>query len=394
MAFFAALIPTLLKAIMGSGAVAIPAMTGATGAAGAAGGTVGGAIPDSVVTAEGAPMETGATAGGGVAAGGLGGGAGGSPTAPQSPQQIGPGGKYGGTEGAGGMRPTMRASEISGVPDDWLPYKVPNSGFGRFLQRWGGEDPAAGNARFIANKQQFGMQKAMQMEQDARASADKFKLQDKDQQFQSGENQKRTQAERDLERERRGFQIRRENDQNEWTAKNQDRIANLNRMEENFSRFGYTYDPIEQQDYIAKQREYEAKVRDSQLKRLQAPIGLSGGGFFDPETDTLGMPDRGEEPKLIGYKPGTTEPITTPGRSPGFVLTPRGGAPVPVPVPAPTPIIPPQGSGGMPAVDPSRLQYLPPTGGAAPQAAAQESFFDSILKRISGGRPNMYSTPR
>ena len=57
MAFFAALLPTLLKAIMGSGAVAIPAMTGA---AGAAGGTVGGAIPDSVVTAEGAPMETGA----------------------------------------------------------------------------------------------------------------------------------------------------------------------------------------------------------------------------------------------------------------------------------------------------------------------------------------------
>lgn len=379
MAFFAALLPTLLKAIMGSGAVAIPAMTGATGAAGAAGGTVGGAIPDSVVTAEGAPMETGAVAGGGVAAGGLGGGAGGSPTAPQSPQQIGPGGKYGGTEGAGGMRPTMRASEISGVPDDWLPYKVPETGFGRFIQRWGGEDPAAGNARFIANKQQFGMQKAMQMEQDARASADKFGLQEKDQQFQGGQNDKDRETRERMAREARGFSDQQRVATEKWTAARQDYTDKMNRMHEQADKYGGSYDPIVQQDYAQQ-------VRDAQLSKLHAPVGLTGGGIWDPQTDTIGMPDRGSDPmNTIG--PNNTI-LTIPGRPPGFVFTPRG-------VSTPT-MIPPQGmgGGGMPAVDPSRLQYLPPTSGAAPQAAAQESFFDSILKRISGGRPNMYSAPR
>lgn len=382
MAFFAALLPTLLKAIMGSGAVAIPAMTGAAGAAGAAGGTVGGAIPDAVVTAEGAPMADAAgAAGGGVAAGGLGGGAGGSPTAPQSPQQIGPGGKYGGTEGAGGMKPTMRASEISGVPDDWLPYKVPNSGFGRFVQRWGGEDPAAGNARFIANKQQFGMQKAMQMEQDARASADRFGLQKDDQQFQQGQQQRRTQAERDLERDRRGFQVARENQQNEWTAKNQDRIANLNRMEDRYDKFG-SYDPIVQQDTADQ-------IRAAQLSKLQAPIGLTGGGIWDPNNPgMIGMPDRGSDPmNTIGPD---NKIISIPGRPPGFTFTPLGGSTTQA---APT-MIPPQGMGGAPMADPSRLQYLPPTGSAPQTAVGPMDEVSRILQRLAGSRPTMYSAPR
>lgn len=385
--FFGQFIPTILQAIFGSGANAIPAMTAAAGGAGAAGGTVGGAAPTVAaptvdpIIAEGEPMTptiSGSVGAGGNVAGAGGGsgplgGSGGAQVGGTKPLEVGAGGRYGGTE-RDGSRPT--ASQISGVPDDWLPYKVPTNGFERAMQRWGGNDPAARNAEFLANKQKFGMQQAMEMEKQARSEQGMWNRQKDDQNFRQGQQQRRTQAERDAERERRGFQVVRENQQNEWAAKNADRVNTLNRMEDRADKYG-TYDPIVQQD-TANQ------MREAQLKRLQAPVSVGAGMVWDPNNPgSIGVIDRGADAFNTIGQGGNIIPI--PARPPGISFSPMGGSVPPAPAP-PAPA--PNASGVYPTANPANLSYTQPATGGNP------AWLDTILQRISGGRPNMYSAPR
>lgn len=392
MAFFAAFLPTLLKAIMGSGAVAIPAMTGAAGAAGAAGGTVGGAgaaLPTAAagpavdpILAEGEPMaptvgSTAGTMGANPSGSGMGGGAQSGGT---SPQQISAGGKYGGTE-RDNSRPT--AAQISGVPDDWLPYKVPKTGFGRFAQRLGGADPAARNAEFLMNKQKYGMEAAMDMEKQARESADRFGLQKDDQQFQQGQQQRRTQAERDAERDRRGFVVQQQNAQNVWTAKNQEYNRKMDTMEAQHGETG-SYDPIVQNDFYTQRRE-------AQLGALRRPVGMGAGMFYDPQYEQIGMIQDPVKPSVSLGQDGSI--INNPGSPGGVRFVPRGGyGEEPQMMPPTQP--PMGGGGGMPRVDPNNLQFMQPVGATNTAPAGPMDLISQTIRRIQGSRPFMYSSPR
>lgn len=365
---------------MGSGAVAIPAMTAAQGAAGAAGGTVGGAAP--AAAAAGPPADM-LDAGGRIAP--TIGSGGGAQTGGASPLQIGPGGKYGGIEGAGGSRSFPGGgSQISGVPDDWLPYQVPKTGFGRFAQRLGGADPAARNAEFLANKQRFGMETAMDMEKQARSEQGMWNRQKDEQGFQQGQQARRTQAERDAERERRGFISQHDWNMAQWRAQNEERLKNLDRMEERAARFN-SYDPIVQEDTAAQ-------MREAQLGRMQAPVGVGSGMLWDYRNPSqIGVIDRGSDPYTTLGAGG--EIVSVPARQPGVNFVPIGGG-------SSMPMAAPQSN--VPQVNPNNLEFVappmqPPIGTQQP-AAPSGGFLDTLgrwLRTQGGSRPGMYpSSPR
>lgn len=396
---FAALIPQLLSAIMGSGAVAVPAMTAATGAAGAAGGTVGGATataPASSATGSAIGSVTGGATDFGEATGSIGatgkvpmGGAGGMQVGGGKPLEVGPGQRYGGTGGSGGgsawQQNTGDLSEGDPMPpkpaSEWLPYEVPKSGFGRFLQRLGGNDPALGNSRYLANKQMFGEQKAMQMELENQRYNNQNKLQQSQQAHSSGESAKARQAQEEQERARRGWEATR--DANRFTFENAIHVnelnqrarelayrqseANLGRMDALAGSTG-TYDPIAQQD----------RLNQLYNRRANAPQPLGSNAFWSPQDpNNIGIFDRGADASL--GEGGTI----IPPRPPGIISSTIGG------------------SGQMPAapagpvqVDPSRLQFMPPAPASAPAANLSPvySWADRLMDQYIPGRPVRYPT--
>ena len=403
---FAAMIPQILQAIMGSGAVAIPAMTAATGAAGAAGGTVGAATaaaPASSATGSPIGSVTGNATDFGEAAGSIGttgkmptGGAGGMQVGGSKPLEVGPGQRYGGTGGtgreSGWQGNTGDVAEGDPMPpkpaEEWLPYKVPKSGFGRFAQRLGGNDPALGNSRYLANKYQFGEQKAMQMEMQQNQFNQQNQMQNSQQSHQSGESAKARQAQEEQERERRGWQAQR--DANQFTFQNaihqnemqqrarelaqRQSAQNTERMDTLAGSTG-TYDPILQND----------RLNQLYNQRVNAPHPIGSNAFWSPENpDSINILDRGADPSFdMGDPSRGIAPRMVPARPPGVISQTIGG------------------SGAMPAapagpvqVDPSRLQFMPPAAAPAPAANLSPvySWADRLMDQYIPGRPVRYPT--
>jgi len=394
------MIPQILQAIMGSGAVAVPAMTAATGAAGAAGGTVGAATaaaPASSATGSPIGSVTGNATDFGEATGSIGamgkmptGGAGGMQVGGSKPLEVGPGQRYGGTGGAGErsgwQQNTGDVSEGDAMPaapaQEWLPYKVPKTGFGRFAQRLGGQDPALGNSRYLANKYQLGEQKAMQMELENQRFGNQSQLQQSQQSHSSSESTKARQAQEEQERERRGWQAQR--DANQFTFQNaihqnemqararelaqRQSTQNVERMDTLVGSTG-TYDPILQND----------RLNQLYSRRATAPQPIGSHAFWSPENpDSINLIDPGQDKPSIG-EGGTI----IPPRPPGIIPQTIGG------------------SGAMPAtpagpvqVDPSRLQFTPPAAASAPAANLSPvySWADRLMDQYIPGRPVRYPT--
>lgn len=395
---------------MGSGAVAIPAMTAATGAAGAAGGTVGGATaaaPASSATGSPIGSVTGGATDFGEATGSIGamgkmptGGAGGMQVGGSKPLEVGPGQRYGGTDGAsrgGWQQNTGDISEGEPMPpkpaDEWLPYKVPKTGFGRFAQRLGGQDPALGNSRYLANKYQLGEQKAMQIELENQKFNNQNSLQQRQQQHQSSESAKDREAKERLLREQRGIDATR--DENEWRFRNaihqnemQQRArelayrqseANLGRMEERAGTLG-TYDPILQND----------RLNQLYSRRAMAPQPIGSNAFWSPENpDSINLLDRGADAYTdMGNPDMGIKPRTIPARPPGIISSTIGGS-------GAIPNLPPMPDAGLGGsgvyADPSRLRYNTAKSPAT-NAPPVYSWADRLMDQYIPGRPVRYPT--
>jgi len=414
---FAAMIPQILQAIMGSGAVAIPAMTAATGAAGAAGGTVGAATaaaPASSATGSPIGSVTGNATDFGEATGSIGatgkvpmGGAGGMQVGGGKPLEVGPGQRYGGTGGSGGGESAWRQntgdiSEGEPMPpkpaEEWLPYKVPKSGFGRFAQRLGGNDPALGNSRYLTNKYQFGEQKAMQMEMQQNQFNQQNQMQNSQQSHQSGESAKARQAQEEQERERRGWQTQR--DANQFTFQNaihqnemqqrarelaqRQSAQNTERMDTLAGSTG-TYDPILQND----------RLNQLYNQRVNAPHPIGSNAFWSPENpDSINILDRGADPSFdMGDPSRGIAPRMVPARPPGVISQTIGGS-------GAMPNLPPMPGAGLGGsgiyADPSRLQYNPATDPTPNfRAGPMANSLDALLEKFGGRRPLTYpAAPR